>query len=186
MEEFHLWGGIKSGDLKSLNRMHEKYFHQMCLYARKTTTDSELIEELVSDCFIKLWENRNRINIKVSVKNYLFLMLRNAIIDHYRLKHLNVLGAEEFPEIADENYFDEQLQYATLYKALGKLPGQCRRILEMAVFEELSYNQIAEKLNVTRNTVKTQMGRAYRFLKESLDPRDFYLFYYFRRRGIEQ
>jgi len=49
----------------------------------------------------------------------------------------------------------------------------------------LTYNQIAEKLGVSRNTVKTQMGRAYRSLKESLDPRDFYLFYYFRRKGIE-
>ena len=181
MDDSHLWDGIKTGDLKSLEKLHEKYFHQMCLYARKSTSDSELIEELVSDCFIKLWENRNKMDIRISVKHFLFVMVRNAIIDHYRIKQLNTTGVESFPEIADENSFDEQKRYANLYKALEKLPDQCRKILELAVFDALTYHDIANKLGITRNTVKTQIGRAYRFLKESLDPKDFYLFCLIKR-----
>jgi RNA polymerase sigma-70 factor (family 1) len=184
MEESQLWEGVKSGNLNSLNRLHVKYFHQMCLYARKSTTDTQLVEELVSDCFIKIWENRNKIEIRISIKHYLFLMLRNAIIDHYRIKQLNITGVEVFPEIADESYFDEQKQYANLYKAMEKLPEQRRKILELAVFEKLTYNEIGEKLGISRNTVKTQIGRAYRFLKETLDPKEFYLFYFFRKKNL--
>lgn len=182
MEDKQLWENIKIGDKHALNKLHEKYFRQMCLYVRKSTNNSGIVEELVSDCFIKIWENRKKISIKISTKNYIFIILRNSIIDYYRKKQYHQETLEKLPEIADENYFDEQKQYALLYKALEKLPEQRRKILELAVFESLSYNQIAEKLNISRNTVKTQIARAYRFLKESLDPNDFYLFYFFARK----
>jgi len=174
-----LWKNIKAGNKQALNELHEKYFHQMCLYAHKSTNNSGIVEELVSDCFIKIWENRKKISIKISVKNYIFLILRNSIIDYYRKKQVHQETLENLPEIADESYFDEQKQYALLYQALEKLPQQRRKILELAVFDSLSYKQIAEKLNISRNTVKTQIARAYRLLKESLDPKDFYLFYFF-------
>jgi len=60
---------------------------------------------------------------------------------------------------------------------LEKLPEQRRRILELAVFESFTYAQIAEKLQISINTVKTQIGRAYRFLKEELDPRSIQLLF---------
>ena len=83
MEDKRLWEDIKSGDKKALNKLHEKYFHQMCLYANKSTNNSGIVEELVSDCFIKIWGTRQKIDIKVSVKNYIFIMLRNNIVDHF-------------------------------------------------------------------------------------------------------
>ena len=182
MEDKRLWENIQTGDKQALNKLHKKYFHQMCLYAHKSTNHSGIVEELVSDCFIKLWENRKKINIKISVKNYIFLILRNSIIDFFRKKQIHTETLENVPEIADESYFDEQKHYALLYQALEKLPEQRRKILELAVFESLSYKQIAEKLNISRNTVKTQIARAYRFLKESLVPKDFYLFYLFSQK----
>ena len=182
MEDKRLWKYIKTGDKQALNKLHEKYFHQMCLYAHKSTDNSGIVEELVSDCFIKIWENRNKINIKISVKNYIFLILRNSIIDYFRKKQIHQETIDDFPEITDESYFDEQKDYALLYKALENLPEQRRRILELAVFESLSYKQIADKLNISRNTVKTQITRAYRFLKELLDPKDFYLLYFFSQK----
>jgi RNA polymerase sigma-70 factor (ECF subfamily) len=71
-------------------------------------------------------------------------------------------------------------QYARLYSALEKLPEQRRRILELAVFESCTYAQIAERLGISVNTVKTQMGRAYRFLKEELDPKSINLLFMLR------
>ncbi len=150
----------------------------MCLYTQKSTADSRLTEELVSDCFIKIWESRSKIEIKSSVKHYIFLMLRNNVIDYYRKKRIITEPIENIPEPANEGYFDEQKQYAKLYSLLQKLPDQRRTIVEMAVFESLTYKEIAQKLNITKNTVKTQIGRAYRFLKENLDPQDFYFFCY--------
>ena len=182
MEDKRLWENIKSGDKQALNELHIKYFHQMCLYANKSTNNSGLVEELVSDCFIKIWENRSKIDIKSSVKSYIFLILRNSIIDYYRKKNSFLETVGELPEIADESYFDEQKEYALLYNTLEKLPQQRRKILELAVYNSLSYSEIADRLDISKNTVKTQIARSYRFLKESLDPKDFCLFFFFSQK----
>jgi RNA polymerase sigma-70 factor (family 1) len=178
VEDSFLWKDIKRNDKKALRKLHEKYFYQMCLYASKTVHEnSGLAEELVSDCFIKLWENRRKIEIQYSVKHYLFLMLHNGIIDHFRKKRLFIEPlSEDYPATGDEKFFDDQKQYALLYLAEKKLPDQCRKVLELAIFESLTYQQIAEKLQVSKNTVKTQIGRAYKHLREMLDPRDFNFF----------
>lgn len=178
MDHSFIWEGIRNGDKAALKMLHNRYFHQMCLYAARTLHKSNGIsEEIVDDCFIKLWENRRNIEIHTSLKHYLFLVLHNALIDHIRKKKLitEPLTAD-FPLPGDEKDFDEQIQYANLYKAIKKLPDQCRKVLELAVFGSKSYNEIAEELNISKNTVKTQMGRAYKQLKEMLDPKEFNLF----------
>jgi RNA polymerase sigma-70 factor (ECF subfamily) len=176
LEDFKLWGNIKKGDAKSLNKLHALYFRQMCLFAKKTVHDNQLVESIVSNCFIKIWENRKKVEIKTSVKSYLYQILRNQITDHYRGKQEKAELPGELPDIPNEIEFDEQERYIKLYKAISKLPEQRKNILELAVFDSLTYQQIADKLNISKNTVKTQMARAYRFLKESLEPRDFYFF----------
>lgn len=181
IEDKQIWDNVKKGNKVAFKQLHEKYFNQMCLYTLKSIHESGAVEEIVSDCFIGIWENRNKIEIKASVKYYLFLVLRHSIIDYYRKKKFLFDSIERIPEPAQEEVFDEQQQYATLFEALEKLPGQRRRILELAVFDSLSYNEIAQKLDISKNTVKTQIGRAYRFLKENLNPDDFYLFFLLHR-----
>lgn len=183
MDELKLWENIQKGDVKALNKLHTLYFYQMCLFAKKTVHDNQLVENIVSDCFIKLWENRKKIHIKTSLKSYLYRVLRNQIIDHFRGKQEKAELLEELPDIPNEVEFDEQQRYAKLYKTISKLPEQRKIILELAVFDSLSYQQIADKLGITKNTVKTQMARAYRFLKEALNPKDFYFFCLLQQKG---
>lgn len=161
--------------------MYDKYFNQMCLYTLKSVDESMVVEEIVSDCFIKIWENRSKIEIRSSVKHYIFFVLRHIIIDFHRKRSFLTESIGNVPEPAQEEVFDELQQYAALYSALEQLPDQRRRILEMAVFDSMSYSEIADKLKISKNTVKTQMGRAYRFLKENLCREDFYLFVLFSR-----
>ncbi|MGV8093244.1 MAG: RNA polymerase sigma factor [Mangrovibacterium sp.] len=181
MNDQQLWHHIKEGNKLAFKQLHEKYFNQMCLYTLKSVEESGLVEDIVSDCFIKIWENRNKMEIKSSVKHYIFLMLRHLIIDFHRKKKFLTESIEKVPEPAQEEAFDELEQYAALYSALEQLPDQRRKILEMAIFDSMSYSEIAEKLKISKNTVKTQMGRAYRFLKENLSREDFYLFFFISR-----
>ncbi|HKL32767.1 MAG TPA: sigma-70 family RNA polymerase sigma factor [Tangfeifania sp.] len=185
MEDLGLWKNIKDGNKAALKRLHSKYFYQMYLYAIKSTHGNPgLAEELVSDCFMKIWEHRKDIEIQTSVEHYLFLMLHNAIVDHFRKKRIVTEPLiKDFMAPVSEKDFDDQKQYARLYKAVKKLPSQCRTILELAVYESLSYQEIADKLNISRNTVKTQMGRAYKHLREMLDPKDFNFFLVIRKSG---
>jgi RNA polymerase sigma-70 factor (family 1) len=179
LENKQIWENIKNGDVKSLKLLHVRYFYQMCLFAQKTIHDNQLVENIVSDCFIKLWENRGKIEIERSIKTYLYGMLRNKIIDHFRGNKKKILLLDELHDIPDETEYDEQQRYAKLYMAISQLPKQRKIILELAAFDSLTYQQIAEKLGISKNTVKTQIARAYQYLKESLEPRDFFLFSFF-------
>lgn len=171
-DDLALWKNIRNGDTRALKALHDRYYYQMYLYAKKIYHLQNGLDEAVSDCFIKLWTKRNDIVIERSVKSYLFLMLRNGLIDLIRKKSGTIfLEVSSLPELPDNETLTDLDHYARLYSALEKLPVQRRHILELAVFESYTYAQIAEKLQISVNTVKTQIGRAYRFLKEELDPK---------------
>lgn len=173
-----LWEKIRNGDTSAMRVLHDRYYYQLYLYAQKIYNHPAVLDEAVSDCFIKLWIRRKDLIIERSVKFYLFLMLRNGLIDILRKKDKLVHFEEgAFPETPDGEIQNEMDRYALLNHALGKIPEQRRRILEMAVFESCTYAQIAEKLEISVNTVKTQIGRAYRFLKEALDPKSMQLLF---------
>jgi len=177
-DDLTLWKNIQNGDTRALKVLHDRYYYQMYLYAKRLYHNQNGLEEAVADCFIKLWTKRSDIVIERSVKSYLFVILRNGLLDLNRKKNgiilLEVISLPEIPDTKTQNEFDH---YARLYNALEKLPEQRRRILELAVFESFSYAQIAEKLHISVNTVKTQIGRAYRFLKEELDPKSINLLF---------
>ena len=182
MDDQNIWDKIVDGDVAALKILHLKYYYPMRLWAGKYTRSNALAEELVSDCFIKLWERRKFIIIEKSLKSYLYLMLRNIIVSHARkTKDIAFVGLENMPDIIDESEMRNQEYYAELYLAIKKLPEQRRKILELAAFDSLTYKEIADRLEISVNTVKTQMGRAYQFLKEELDPNNFVLFHLFIR-----
>lgn len=183
MDDHQIWSKLTKGDVEALQILHDKYYYQMWLWASRYTRNDTLAEELVSDCFIKLWSDRRSILIEKSLKSYLFLMLRNHIVSQLRKsRHKIVFGYDNLPDIPDDETINSQEFYAGLYNAINKIPEQRRKILELAVYESLSYKEIAALLGISINTVKTQMGRAYLFLKEELDPKNFLLFYYFSKK----
>ena len=180
----HIWNGIVNGDVDSLRHLHDRYYNQLWLWAKKYINDKAVTEEIVSDCFIKLWENRKQIVIERSVKAYLFLMVRNKMVSYARnSKSEQDVSLESVPDIPDEETINEQEFYADLYVAINKIPEQRRKILELAVFESLTYKEIAARMNISVNTVKTQMGRAYKFLKEELEPKNIILLQFMQFSG---
>ena len=109
-------------------------------------------------------------------------MLHNSIVDHFRKRKIITEPiTDDFRAPGNEKEFDDRKQYARLYLALKKLPDQCRKVLELAIYESLSYQEIADKLHISKNTVKTQVGRAYKYLREMLDPKDFNFFFIIRK-----
>ena len=177
MDDRQIWQRIVGGDVVELRILHDKYYYQLWLYANKYTQDGPLSEELVADCFIKLWDRRKYIYIEKSLKSYIYLMLRNQIMSQLRKdKHQILIGIHHIPDIPDDACINNHDFYADLYQAIHKIPEQRRKILELAAFELLTYKEIAVRLDISVNTVKTQMGRAYQFLKEELDPKSFLLF----------
>src|SRR5664279_4071580 len=111
-----LWKNIRKGDTRALKELHNRYYYQLCLYALKIYHSQSGMDEAVSDCFIKLWTRRNEIVIERSVKSYLFLMLRNSLIDLTRKKNGTILlEVSSLPDLPDNETLSEFDEYARLY-----------------------------------------------------------------------
>lgn len=166
------WRKIRQGDKSVFNKTFDTYFHPLCAFVLPYFNDRQLTQDIVIDCFVKLWEERESLEIKSSLQNYLVTIVKNSAISYLRKKQpefaeldklSNLSSEEEVEPLKDANIQNQ------LYEAINKMPEQRRQILKMAAFEGKSYTEIASELNISVNTVKTQMSRSYKFLKKELN-----------------
>jgi RNA polymerase sigma-70 factor (ECF subfamily) len=147
-------------------------YHAACLVAMKYIADINQAEDLVQDVFVILWEKRETLQIKTDLKNYFFKAVKNNALkkvqrDKGKIISLSTCLLDDLVE--DDDHFDEEELAVKIFQAIGELPAACRTIFDLAYREKLTYRQIADQLNVSKNTVKTQMGIAYRQLRHKLE-----------------
>lgn len=162
---------MKRNDHKALKRLFDSYYPDLCLFAVQITEDSYAAEDIVQNFFIGLWDKRETINIKCSFKAYSAKSVYNAALNYSRTKTLNTEPLLPYHENIGEHvasYDVEALEKLNvqLEEAIERLPLQCRRIFKMIYFEEKKYIETAAELGISINTVKVQMSRAYKFLRE--------------------
>jgi RNA polymerase sigma-70 factor (ECF subfamily) len=167
------WNQIKSGDKQAFRLLFDEYYSPLCLYANSIVNDLALSQDIVSDCFVKIWERKETININSSIKNYLLLSVRNNIYSYLRSPESRKAAIDSIIEKLEnmpiEEYnLEKEETILQVLKLIEELPEQRKKILEMAAFNGMSYKEIAENLGISVNTVKTQMSRAYLFLRERL------------------
>jgi len=170
IEQFD-WRKISEGDKAAFNKLFDRYFYPLCSFASAITRDNSDAEDIVVDCFARIWEDRSSLLIQSSLQNYLITIIKNSAITHLRKNNKHYVDVDEISKIfiAEEiDLIQEASIYNSLYEAIGKLPDQRRLILKMAAFDEKSYQEIAQELGISVNTVKTQMSRAYKFLRSEL------------------
>jgi RNA polymerase sigma-70 factor (ECF subfamily) len=172
---------LKEGDENSIKFIFEKYYEGLCLFAESITKNHQIAEEIVEDIFIHLWLNSDSSTITVSVKNYLYRSVHNNCLKYLdKLKtekkvldnfHYSILDEELWhpitPDYPISNLIVQELEEKA-GQVLESLPSQCREIYTLNRFENLSYSEIAQKLNITVGTVKTQMSRAFQKLRVAL------------------
>lgn len=148
-------------------------FQAACLVAYRFIDDRSVIEDIVQESYITLWEKRSEIyENQEEFKKYLFVTVRNRAISYLRSIKVNRVDIEKSLQeinLSDEEklYDDEELSIR-ISKAIKRLPTRCREIFLLAYTEDKTYTEIATQLSVSKNTVKTQMGIAYRILREEL------------------
>ncbi|WP_040372027.1 RNA polymerase sigma factor [Butyricimonas synergistica] len=167
-EEEKLFNRMQEGDWSAFNSFFECYAEQLYHYALGFVKHREEAEDIVQDVFIYLWTNRDKIAYTGSVYAYLCRAVKNSCIDYklhekveerYR-REMAVLAPEDAGE---EDDFEEL--YARLQAVMETLPPKCREIFVLGCVESMSYKEIAEQLNISVNTVKTQMKSAYKKIK---------------------
>ncbi|MFA8300653.1 MAG: RNA polymerase sigma-70 factor [Hyphomicrobiales bacterium] len=181
---------FKSGDVKAYENMFKHYYSALCLFAMKHLHSEEQSEEIVQDLFCKLWENREDMEITVSLKSYLYGAVRLNCLRYLKTKELHrshhKIMMIENSEAVDDNHIERNELQANILKAISELPEQRRKIFELSRFEQLKYKEIAEKLSLSPKTVENQMGKALKFLREHLKdhlPTIVFIIYLFSREG---
>lgn len=159
-------------DKKSFELIFTKYYSSLLLFVERHTGDRDLAKDIVQDIFLKLYEISENIPEDFNVKSWLYKVARNAAIDY--LRHLKVVDNNELLMAESMMYagevdeaINEELA-SKISQAINALPEQCRQIVYMNVMEGKKYTEIAERLNISINTVRTQISRGYRKLREQL------------------
>jgi RNA polymerase sigma-70 factor (ECF subfamily) len=179
--EKEIWHEIQLNNPKAFETVFKQYYALLCKYALSFLKSEDIAEETVQEIFVDIWERRESININISLKAYLFRPVHNRCIN--RLKKLvkiydthPVYDYSEIPENPDLNGSDENQPTYIFYdgieedleNAIQSLPDQCRIIFMMCRFKSMQYQEIASQLNISVNTVKTQLQRALEKLRKTL------------------
>ncbi len=160
-------------NLKEFENFFRENFQAASLVAFRYLADRSLVEDIVQESFVVLWEKRQQIfTNKEDLRKYLLVTVRNRTISYLRsikVKHLDMEAPLPEANLTEpEKLYDDEELAIRILKATEKLPSRCRQIFMLAYTENLSYHHIAERLSISKNTVKTQMVIAYRVLREEL------------------
>ena len=178
-----IWLKIQHDDDTSFGSLYHLFYPGMCQYASQLLGDRYIAEEVVQDVFLKVWDKRKYIFSKDgSIKNYLFRLAHNQCLDILRRNSsrkeimVQLLSSEMWANISEKYDFDEFLierleaedTAVKIQQVIERLPAQCREIFIKSRFEYRSNEEIATEMNLSENTVKTQIFRALKKMKEYL------------------
>ncbi|WP_031529148.1 RNA polymerase sigma-70 factor [Dyadobacter crusticola] len=165
---------ILSRDRESeFERIFKKHFKGLHAYACTILRDDFMAEEMVQNVFCRLWEKAEQLEIRESLSGYLYRSVYHESLNY--IKHLKVRDAYQSYAVHQTSHTENAshgIELAELERrldsALKELPEKCRTIFQMSRFEELKYQEIAERLDLPVKTVENQMGKALRLLRLKL------------------
>ncbi len=161
-------------------KYYTEYRKQIFYYIRKRVNNNELAEDIVSDTFMDLLENLEKLNYKEGkgVKSWLYKVARNNMIDYFRRKSTNTERAGIDPDffevlgvVPDESLKevikDEQL--GEIFDALDGLKSEEKEVVSLRLVDELSFKEIGEIMEKSEGAVKMQFYRAVDKIKVLVD-----------------
>ena len=121
---------------------------------------------------MKIWENKDSIEISTSVKSYLYSSVRNRMIDFIRSnkkfdEYKKTVAPEEVEESIEQ--MNSYLIREEILKSMEKLKPKMKKIFSLSKIEGLTYNEIAAYLNISKRSVEDNVAKALRILKEDLE-----------------
>ena len=169
----------------AFKKMHDSYYVQLCQFAFLFLKSKELSEEVVSDVFLKVWINREKLRKIKIIKSYLYKAVRNQSIDYIRMQssyEKDAVDVYEVEIISSEPIAEDTIilneKKELLQQAVNELPEKCRMILRMYINDQLTYKEIADILNISRKTVETQITIAIRKLQQITGRKNKNFFYF--------
>ena len=157
-------------------QVYDRNYEALCLYANRLIHSMTESEDLVQEIFVRFWELRRKGEVQVSVRAYLYRMVRNACIDRLRQKKITVVDVDVMADQLEDFFQPESEEGAAidrLLKAVNDLPEKCRQVFVGICVNEKKYKEMADEMQVSVNTIKTQLARSLKLLRETLSREDY-------------
>jgi len=158
---------LRKNNTDEIERLFKEHHSLLCLVSFGILKDGEAAKDIVQDFFISYWQRKKSISITTSFKSYAIRAVKNLSLLSLEKKRkeesiLQGLGKSDYEET---NTLSSANERSSIQVLLNKLPESRRQIFISAILNGQSYAEIAENQGISINTVKTQMKRAYAFLR---------------------
>jgi RNA polymerase sigma factor (sigma-70 family) len=172
--EVRLIGAIAKGDAQAFETLYRGYFPRLTRFLDRMTRSAHLIEEIVNDTMLVVWQKAQTFDHTSKVSTWIF-----AIAYRKALKAIQAFDdpvesdSDDYAGVSEngpEQELSQQQTQLLLAKALNELPSEQRHVVNLAYFHGMDYAEIAEIMDCPVNTVKTRMFHARRRMKTNLTP----------------
>jgi RNA polymerase sigma-70 factor (ECF subfamily) len=165
---------LREGDKLALTDLYNTYWQLLFISAYNIIKDKELCEDIIQDIFMNIWHNREKLEINISLKGYLYACARYQVFNHFK-KNKDKIHIEFF------NDLDKRFQYATpetemmhnelvqeINTIIETLPEKCQLVYKLSREEQLSHKEIAVRLNISTKTVENHITKALQTIRLSM------------------
>ena len=171
-----LTGLLRVGDEYAFLELYNRYKFRITGNLMKLLKSEDLVEELLQDLFLKLWDTRAQLDPEKSLRSYLFKISENMVMDVFRKaardKRMQVklrsAQTETYSHIEEKIFSDQD--NSLLQQAIDKLPPQRKQVFMLCKIEGKSYKEVSELLGISASTINDHLLKANRFLKQQLNP----------------
>jgi len=173
--------GLSIGDEETYIFLFREYYVSLCSYSRRYVGRKDIAEEIVSDTFLKIWENRKQLEINTSVKAYLFHAVCNNSLNYLRKLKTESNLEEYFRETSSENLgfevASEEIEEQSLIMenmsqkieaAVMMLPVQQQRAFRLKRMEGKKTKEVAEIMGLSVKTIEMHLSKATLHLRQNL------------------
>lgn len=168
------WQAFQQKQFNAERLIFDSLFRPLCLYAERITQHQSQAEDIVTDAIIAAFSIRDQFAGKENLKRYLYKVVHNACINfasqsktrsriHEHIRYFQQQDSTDHDPLESEIMRIEIMQ--EIYKEINGLPDQCRRIFTMIFIEQRRYEEIAEALRISVQTVRSQKHRAIELLR---------------------
>ncbi len=170
-----------SGDKEAFAKIFESYYKKLVFFIKEFLNDTEVAKEIAQDTFIKLWEIKESLLPNTNITGLLYTIARNKSLNYLKQlsvtkKYLKSHSVEQNRLSLNQSSLDNNVFNFVIYnelnekilEAIDKLPPRSKEIFKLSRNKGLSYKEIAQKLNISVNTVENLMVTTLKKLRETL------------------
>ena len=186
MSDLELVNLLRTGNQYAFAEIYERYFGVLYLHAYNRLRDKNEAKDLVQELFSYLWSKRGLLEPKTNFSNYLYTWVRNRVLNIIAHKQVQDKYLATLPplNIAVESSTDHRLRErqlaAIIEREVDALPPKMREVFEMSRKANLTYKEIAEKLNLSEQSVRSHVKNALKILRTKLGVLFFLLFIFYK------